>query len=246
MPGHYRCGPSIIMNDDGSIDMWVTEQGTGGAWDNIGYRHFTDGGKSWSTAIAALKPYPGTRDGFSCADPGAIKIGNYYYIGYTSTQNGAGVDNHVYIARSDSVSGDFQKWNGSGWGGNPQPLITYTGDSIYYGYGEPSMVLMDSTLYIYYSDAEDTEFTKLMICYNAFADDWPLHLVDMGRMAAHQPGGEDSWDVKYVDQLNQFIAISAHDRFNAGATIAVWFSAGRYPQLDYWSVCWYSCLFWMS
>ena len=98
----YRYGPSIIINDDDSIDVWFCSPGDGGSqWDWVRYNHSTDGGTSWRYSWAshkttnmphvALVPSPvPSADRFSCCDPGAIKFGGYYYLGYTSTSTGNG------------------------------------------------------------------------------------------------------------------------------------------------------------
>ena len=87
----YRYGPSIILNGDGSIDMWVASpawppEGYDPLWapdcgDYIRYRRSTDGGHTWSEYHAnalefiMLHPTPGGEDCRSVCDPGVIKIG---------------------------------------------------------------------------------------------------------------------------------------------------------------------------
>jgi hypothetical protein len=82
-------------------------------WDQASYQRSTDEGKTWSKEVMSLKPTYGSRDALSCCDPGVAKWGGYYYIGYTSTESSAGVNNHVYIGRSKSQKGPWEKWNGS-------------------------------------------------------------------------------------------------------------------------------------
>ncbi|HWV64975.1 hypothetical protein [Chitinophaga sp.] len=86
----------------GSYQSFILlNKSSGGAyWDQIAYRHSTDEGNTWTTDSMVLKPTEGTRDQLSVCDPGVIKSGSYYYIGYTSTENTAGVFNHAYVARS--------------------------------------------------------------------------------------------------------------------------------------------------
>ena len=83
----YRYGPTILVNADGSIDAYFAAPGTMDEWDWILYRHSPDGGKTWTDEKAVLKPTPDSADFYSCCDPGVVKIGEYYYIGYTSTTN---------------------------------------------------------------------------------------------------------------------------------------------------------------
>ena len=134
--GGYRYGPSIIVNTDGSIDVWFSSMGAKGEWDWITYRHSSNGGVTWTSEKKALCPTSGSADFYSTCDPGVVKVGDYYYIGYTSTTNAAGLANNVFVARSKKTDGPYEKWNGSGWGGNPRPIVSYDGNITAYGAGE--------------------------------------------------------------------------------------------------------------
>lgn len=113
----YRYGPSMILDEEGTLHMWTSSPGRFKTqWDWIRYRSSDNGGTSWSDETIALTPTPGTDDAWSVCDPGAVKIGEYYYIGYTSCYNVYGRDNNVFVARSKNVYGPFnEKWNGQGW-----------------------------------------------------------------------------------------------------------------------------------
>jgi hypothetical protein len=220
--GTYHYGPSIIIDTDQSIHMWTCAPGTSGAWDFIRYRRSTDGGHTWSTDVVALQPTAGSVDAYSTCDPGAVKIGSLYYLGYTSTTNSAGTENDVFIARSTSPTGPFAKWNGSGWGGNPQPILVYPGAASYYGYGEPSLVLVGTKLHVYYSDVQATQFTNVATVDDATVDDWPAHLVDHGHAITRDRPAQDSADVKYADALGRFVAVTTVDRFSPNASVAAY------------------------
>ena len=220
--GGYRYGPSIVVEDDGSIEMFTCSPGSAGAWDYVRWRHSTDGGHTWSPDAIAVQPTPGTRDAFSACDPGAIKIGAYWYVGYTSTENPKGLQNHLYLARASSPGGPYEKWDGKGFGGAPQPIVTYTGDAAYYGVGEPSLV-WNGKLYVYYTWADATGgHTDLSIVDDPTAPDWPAHLVSKGHVIERRPNAEDSTDVKYVDALGRFVGVSTYDRFSPNATLGVY------------------------
>ena len=220
--GGYRYGPSIVMNDDGSIEMFTCSPGASGAWDFIRWRHSTDGGHTWTDDVVALQPTPGTRDAFSTCDPGAIHVGAYWYVGYTSTENAKGTQNHLYVARASSPGGPYDKWNGTGWGGAPQPIVTYTGNPDFYGVGEPSLVFTDS-LYVFYTWADDTGgHTNLSIAPDPTKDDWPLHLTDKGHVIDRRANGEDSTDIKWIDSRKRFVGVTTVDRFGPNATIGVY------------------------
>jgi hypothetical protein len=221
-PGaNYRYGPSSIINADNTIDQWTAGPGAGGAWDYIYYRRSVDGGHSWSDGVA-MTPTAGSRDAFSVCDPGVIKLGSYYYIGYTSTENPSGRQNHLYVARSTSPSGGFEKWNGSGWGGsNPQPIVTYTGGADGFGVGEPSFVERDGTLFIYYSWNTATANETRVATASATNANWPAAMTQRG-VAIHRELSEDSADVKYVDSLGKFYAVTVSDRLQEGSFVTAW------------------------
>src|SRR5690606_7274905 len=131
------------------------------------YRRSTDGGKNWSAEKMVLKPTEGTRDELSVCDPGVVKFGAYYYAGYTSTEDTRGLFNHAYVARATSPEGPWQKWDGNGWGSDPQPVISFDGDADAWGAGEPSMVTNNDTLFFYYTwNDKNTLETRVAIVNN--------------------------------------------------------------------------------
>ncbi|MCK5679510.1 hypothetical protein KAI46_01710, partial [bacterium] len=219
----YRYGPSIIINNDDSIDVWtagVPGAGGSGQADWIYHKKSTDGGHTWGSETVALRPTAGSEDAWSCCDPGVIKFGGYYYIGYTSSENTAGYDNHVYVARSTTPTPytNYQKWNGSGWGGNPVKLITYTGTAGQWGAGEPSFVLKDGTIYVYYTWKDGGDQMRLSTA-DASNPNWPGALTYQGVVLDGKVSGEDSCDVKYIDSKEKFISVSVCQRFTTSSYI---------------------------
>lgn len=202
--------------------------GVASYWDQIAYRHSSDGGKTWSSDQMVLKPTLGSRDQLSCCDPGVAKWGGYYYLGYTSTEDTRGTDNHAYVCRSTSPTGPWEKWNGSGWGGDkPQPAITYTGDSQYFGAGEPCMVVHNGKIFFYYSWNDGTDGPKTRVATADSSDaNWPANLVVQGTaMDKTSMSGSDHSDVKYRDDLKKFQAINTASRMTANSYIVLWESA---------------------
>jgi len=222
----FRYGPSIIINDDNSIDVWFASGGDNNpGWDWIRHKRSYDGGHTWGPETVVLKPTPGSADHYSTCDPGVIRFGGYYYIGYTSTTNRMGVDNHVFVARSKSPTGPFEKWNGSGWGGAPKPFITYTGPPEFFGAGEPSFVLVNDTLYIYYTwngvDASGRGTSEVRVATADPSDpNWPGNLAYRGiAINKDTTYPEDSADVKYIDAFGKFFAITTRKRFTTDGFI---------------------------
>jgi hypothetical protein len=224
----YRYGPSIIMNGDGTGDAWFCAPSYNGSWDDIAHKQTADYGKTWTNDTVMLQATAGSRDALSNCDPGAIKFGGYYYIGYTSTEDSRGTDNQVYVARSTSPTGPFDKWNGSGWGGNPQPFVTYTDAAFAYGAGEPSFVIVGTTLYVYYSwngtaaDGSPVTQTRVSTADPTNAN-WPGALTSRG-VAIDKTAfaGSDSADVKYIDSLGKFVAVTTARRFGPSAYLQFW------------------------
>lgn len=232
----YRYGPSIIINDDDSIDAWFSSPGDGGSqWDWIRYNRSTDGGVTWeydwtqhndiSRTDVVLRPSPSpSEDRYSCCDPGAIRIGEYYFVAYTSAGNDIGRCNSVFVARSLTPTGVYEKWNGSGWGGDaPQPFIACPcDDDDDWGASEPSLVVRDGVLYIYY---EWTAVGTRVATAQASDAAWPGNLTFFEAPAIPKVSGEDSRDVKYVDSLGAFVAVAVANRFSEDSFIDVWWSS---------------------
>lgn len=209
----------------GSYEMITQEPGVSLYWDCPTYQRSTNGGKTWTKEVKALVPTQGSRDQLSACDPGVIRIGQYYYLGYTSTENNAGVDNHLYMARSTSPKGPWEKWNGKGWGGkNPQPIIAFTGNHTNWGCGEPSMVMVDSVLYLYYTWNDGSNATRLATA-PAGDENWPVSLTMRGTVIDKSSILEsDHCDVKYCDDIGCFIAMHSSKRMSQDAFLVVWIS----------------------
>jgi len=204
--------------------------GYGNYWDQISYQHSTNNGKTWTTEKMVLKPTYGTEDQLSCCDPAVAKWGNYYYIGYTSTKNTGGIDNNVYVARSKSPSGPWEKWNGSGWGGpSIAPAVKFTGNHSSWGAGEPSILIKDKMVYFYYSWDDGGVTTRLSMA-PADSANWPALLKSYGTVINKTSiYGADHCDIKYCDSLKLFIAVHTASRMSANSKIYVWYSSnGRY------------------
>ena len=225
----YRYGPTSIINADGSIDMWMSSNpSSAGGWDSIRYRRSVDHGLSWLPETVALQPTPGANDALSTCDPGVLKSGNYYYLAYTSTLYSNATRNEVYVARSTSPSGGFEKWNGTGWGGNPEAFIEFTGPADQPGAGEPSLVLKDGTIYIYYTwnsvDSSGQTIHETRVSTASASDaNWPATVAYRGVAASRSVASdEDSMDVKYVDAYHKFIGLTVSSRFSPDSSIHVW------------------------
>ena len=231
--GSYHYGPTIMIEDNTTIHMWTCTPGTGPlAWDFIRYHYSNDNGHTWSADEIALTPTSGTLDTYSVCDPSVVKIGAYYYIGYTSTANPTGAQNQVFLTRSLTPNGNYQKWNGSGWdSSHPQPIVAYHGSPTAYGIGEPSLVLKDDLVYVYYSDYDNTgTYTELSLARlnSTNQDTWPLDLQYKGHVIYRRTSlNEDSTDIKWCPELELFIGVTTINRFSSQATVGVYQSTDQ-------------------
>ena len=213
----YRYGPSIIQNEDGSYDMWTSSPGNNSTeWDYASYYH-SDNGLLWTPRKIVLKPTPSTKDKHSVCDPGLIYFNDYYYLAYTSTDYtaGKGTYNSAFVARSKSPNGPFEKWNGEGWGGKPEPFIEYTGNLTDWGIGEVSFVIKDEQLYIYYTNISEYA-DDVYLAISDLSENWPANLEHYGYVS---PRGGDSFEVAYSEKYHKFIAMTIKNRMSAGSKL---------------------------
>ncbi len=225
----YRYGPSIIVNDDRSIDAYFAAPGACGEWDWFTYRHSDDAGRTWSNEKVVLQPTPDSLDFYSVCDPGVIKFGEYYYIGYTSTifpENG-GVCNNGFVARSKRPDGPYEKWNGNGWGGRPSPIVYYDEDSSLWGAGEMSFTEVNGKLFIYYTwtsktyDGVPYSQTRVAVA-DSKDENWPKNIEYIGVAFDRTSSSNDSADVIYVEDFKKFVAITTDKRFSVDSMLAIY------------------------
>ena len=217
--GGWRYGPSYIYYGDGRVDAYFASGGDSGEWDRITHRSSTDDGKTWGSEKIVVYPTPGSMDGYSCCDPAVIYFDGYYYVGYTSTLNDGGYCNNVFVARSENPDGPFEKWNGSGWGGNPEPIFYFEQSYGYWGIGEPAFVELNGTLYIYYTYSTPMQGYLMLATADATEENWPATIQQHG---AVMEKNTDSWDVKYVEDWGTFIGVTKASFDAAGDYIAVY------------------------
>ena len=124
--------------------------------------------------------------------------------------------NKVYLARALKPDGPWEKWNGSSWGGNPHYVVDYP-ESSGFGCGEPSMVVVDDTIYLYYNYVHGSRYVRVM---TAPSDDplWPSKLENRGT-AMTLSLSHDSPDIKYCEKNGTFYAAFGYNRLKSTSTI---------------------------
>jgi hypothetical protein len=225
---NYYNGTETSKSYEARYTLEETNRGT--YWDQISYQHSTNGGKQWSEEEMVLQPTEYSRNAISCCDPGVAKWGEYYYIGYSSCDDESGTECDVYVCRSKNCDGPWEKWNGEGWGGNPQPVIEYSpgvvSSSSCFGAGEPCFVVLDDIVYLYYSWNEGTGTKTTTTCVStADAGDlnWPENLVYRG-VAVNKSDipAADHCDIKYDENSKKFLAIHTASRMTENGYIVLW------------------------
>ncbi len=220
---YYRYGPSIMRYEDGSMDAWFSAPGNSGSqWDWITYRH-SDDGINWDSEQTVMRPTPGSKDQCSVCDPGVIYFDGYYYLGYTGTDyyEGKGSANSAFVARSKYPDGPFEKWNGSGWGGNPEPIIEYKGDPAGWGIGELSFVILGEDLFIFYTDV-DLYGGYICLAKADLVEDWPSTMRYKDKVLARDH--QDSLDVVYDENLDLFFGFSVFQRMSEKSRVIMYVS----------------------
>ena len=220
---YYRYGPSIMRYEDGSMDAWFSSPGNSGSqWDWITYRH-SDDGENWGSEKIVLKPTPGSKDQCSVCDPGLIYFNGYYYMGYTGTDyyEGKGSSNSAFVARSQYPDGPYEKWNGTGWGGDPQPIIAYDGDPAGWGIGELSFVIKDDDLFIYFT-YYDLNGGYIGLSKADLSEDWPSTIRFKNEVLPREH--QDSLDVFYDEKLDLFLGFSIFQRMSDKSRLIMYYS----------------------
>ena len=199
----YRYGTSIIRYNDDHLHLWSCSEGDGdlNIADYIRYRHSNDGGRNWSEDQIVLAPSVGTDDGWAVCDPNVVRFGGYYYLAYTATNDSlsGGLNNHIFVARSTKPNGPYAKWDGNGWAGKPKAIIKYNGTVNQWGYGEPNLVVVDNTLYLYFTDGDGAAKTRVATA-DATSANWPNTIVQKGFAISNRDADEDQTDVKYLPE----------------------------------------------
>ena len=217
--GGWRYGPSYVYYGDGRVDAYFASGGDSGEWDRITHRSSTDDGATWGPEKIVVYPTKNSMDGHSCCDPDVVYFDGYYYLGYTSTLNDGGYCNNVFVARSESPDGPFEKWNGNGWGGAPAPIFYFEQSYGYWGIGEPSMIELNGTLYIYYTYATPMKSFIMLATADATSENWPSTLQHHGAVMEKK---SDSVCVKFVEDWGKFILVTREDVMGSGNCVVVY------------------------
>ena len=179
---------------------------------------------------AAVAPTSGEADKYYAKCGSVVKAGNYYYMAYHgSTTYEENYDNCIFVARAQTKDAiEWEKWNGSGWGGVPAPVVNveFPESDTYFGAGDPSLVVKDGVIYLYYTySLSETLRDTYLATASATDENWPASLSDKGLVmdrSAFATTAMDGASVVYAEEVNSFIAIHSVNNNEVNSYFAVW------------------------
>ena len=188
----------------------------------------------WSEdEVIAVAPTKDKADKYYAKDPSVVKVGDYYYMAYTGSATlDESLDNNVFVARSATINGkDWEKWNGSSWGGDPAPAVDaeLSATETFFGAGEPSLVVKGDQIYLYYtySDNEQKIYNVRLMTAAASDPNWPASMTDQGEVidrTAFKGLNIDGCSVRYIEDQDCFQAVHGVNIADVNSYSVVWVS----------------------
>ncbi len=204
----YTCGPTAGL-DTRNLIRWSSTTATDGT--------------GWSAENILLAPTAGSLDAGGVCDPSLARIGNWYYLAYTGTSTTG--QRQVFVARSSLPYYPFDKWNGTGWGGNSPAPIGQLPPAAGGQAGGPSLIVKNNTAYLYSNvrlgtGTYQTRLNTANLGASSTYDTWPQRLQLQPGAAIEHPGlysgtdcvGNHWWadtDIAYDDTTGRFLALTS-------------------------------------
>lgn len=224
----YAYAPTIIK-DNGTYNIFFCSTGN---FDYIRYTSSTDG-INWSTPTVAISTNPSATNGqginYSACDPSLVYFQGYYYLFYGSdTDQYGGV---IQVARSANIAGPYLTYTDQGsWEDNPKnpkmiilPQVSPPAGGVFYGAGEPTVIVHDNKLYMWYIDDSVNTATErgqvwpdfLRVSTNPV--DWSASTpqkitIPLGTYSGYSTS---SIDIKYDSVNNSFVMVAPVNQMGA-------------------------------
>ena len=232
----YAYAPSIILQNNVYHVFFCSGGNIAPAWDYIRYVSSSDGGTTWSTPVDMLHATAFNGMDLAACDPSVVFFQGFYYMFYGSAITTApGVfQNVIQVARSTSIAGPYFTYTQRGtWDDTPndpqvilQPLQIRTQQPSGYGAGQPSVVVVNGKLFMWYTD------DSLTVTQNGDFNAFRLYMLQSTDPVTWAPDpnqrtdivGQDSPDIKYDPVTSQFVATWVSNMFTAGAGLVQAFS----------------------
>ena len=244
----YAYGPAIILKNNVYHVFFCSGGNIFPAFDYVRYVKSTDGGKTWTLPVDML--HGNTQLG--ACDPSVVYFQGMYYMYFSSAYYTAPTVTQTImeVARSQNIDGPYLTYTERvTWEDTPsdakaiiKPLVFLNTSSAGYGAGQPSVVVHNGKLLMWYTDdSEDPQSyaTAKFMLESTDPVTWTPslnRLTDASRL--------DSVDVKYDAKLNQFVMTHIADPFSERASLTrsyssdglIWsspqtvISAGNFPD----------------
>jgi hypothetical protein len=227
----YAYAPSILLQNNVYHVFFCSGGNISPAWDYVRYVNSTDGGQSWSSPVDMLHATGSNGMDLAACDPSVVFFKGFYYMFYGSAiTNAPGVfQNVIQVARSGSISGPYLTYTQRGtWDDTPtdpqiiiRPMQVRTQQPSGYGAGQPSVLVVNGKLFMWYTD------DSLTVTQNGDFGAFRLYVLQSSDPLTWTPDanqrtgivGQDSPDVKYDPFHNQFVATWVANMFTTGASL---------------------------
>jgi hypothetical protein len=227
----YAYAPSIILQDNVYHVFFCSGGNIAPAWDYVRYVSSSDGGNTWTTPVDMLHATAFGGMDLSACDPSVVLFQGFYYMYYgvaiTTAPNV--FQTVVQVARSTAIDGPYLTYTQRGtWENTPtdpqiiiRPLMTRPQEPSGYGAGQPSVVVMDGKLFMWYTDdslfvTQSGDFRTFHL-YMLQSSDPVTWTADPNQLT--NIVGQDSPDVKYDPVHNQFVATWVLNMFTTQASL---------------------------
>ena len=233
----YAYAPSTILQNSVYHMFFCSGGNIFPAWDYIRYVSSTDNGKTWSTSTDMLHATGFNGMDLSACDPSVVFFQGFYYMYYGAAITTAPnvFQTVIQVARANAITGPYLTYTQRGtWEDTPtdpqvilKPLKTRSQQPSGYGAGQPSVVVLNGKLWMWYTD--DSLFATQNGDFGAFH----LYLLQSSDPVVWTPDpnrqtnivGQDSVDIKYDPVHSQFVATWVLNMFTAHASLVRAFSS---------------------
>ena len=233
----YAYAPAIILKDNVYHVFFCSGGDIFPAWDYIRYVNSTDGGKSWSSPVDMLRATAFDGNDLSACDPSVVYFQGFYYMFYGSavTTGPQVFQTVVQVARAAAITGPYLTYTQRRtWEDTPtdpqviiRPMMTRTQQPSGYGSGQPSVVVLNNKLLMWYTDdslqaGPPGDFGAFRL-YMLESSDPVTWATDASRQT--NISGQDSPDVKYDASANRFVATWVLNMFSTQTSLVRAFSS---------------------
>jgi hypothetical protein len=233
----YAYAPSIVLQNNVYHVFFCSGGNIFPAWDYIRYVNSIDGGQTWSSPIDMLHATAFNGMDLGACDPSVVFFQGFYYMFYGAAITTAPnvFQTVIQVARANAVTGPYLTYTQRGtWDNTPtdpqiivKPFSTRLQQPSGYGAGQPSVVVLNGKLLMWYTD------DSLYVTQNGDFEPFHLYMLQSSDPVTWTPDpnqqtnivGQDSPDIKYDPVHNQFVATWVGNMFTPQANLVRAFSS---------------------